>query len=122
MGRPPVDPRVKAAVLGLAIEHPDWGSRRIAREAGASRRSTQRWLAAEGLRGSAAGGLRRAPYGAEQARVGVLVPATGLGPQNRAAVAWARAASSAMSEEDHARFDAYRGAVYESPAVWWTGR
>jgi hypothetical protein len=65
-GRPPVDGRVQAAIYGLAVEHPDWGSRRIAREAGASRRSAQRWLAAEGragvvLRGTAA--VRTRPIG-----------------------------------------------------------
>jgi hypothetical protein len=27
-----------------------------------------------------------------------------------------------MTEEDHERFDRYRGAVYESPGVWWTVR
>jgi hypothetical protein len=42
-----------------------------------------------------------------------------LGSQNRAAAAWAKAALTAMSEEDHERFDRYRGAVYESPGVWW---
>jgi hypothetical protein len=27
-----------------------------------------------------------------------------------------------MTEEDHRRFDEYRGAIRESPAVWWTAR
>jgi hypothetical protein len=27
---------------------------------------------------------------------------------------------AAVTEEDHERFDRYRGAIYESPGVWWT--
>jgi hypothetical protein len=103
----------------LAVEHPDWGSRRIAREAGASRPSVQRWLAVEGLRGSGAARGRRGDYAADRAPAGVVGPAAWLGSQNRAAAAWAKAALTAMSEEDHERFDRYRGAVYESPGVWW---
>jgi hypothetical protein len=115
-----VDGRIRAAVFALAIEHPDWGSRRIAREAGASRRSAQRWLAAEGLRGSGVARVRRRDVATDRAGVGVIDPGAGLGPQNRGAVAWAKAAVTAMTEEDHERFDRYRGAVYESPGVWWT--
>jgi hypothetical protein len=110
MGRPPVDPRIRAAVLGLAVEHPTWGSRRIAREAGASRRSTQRWLAAEGL-GSAA---ERSRAAAEKV-VGHRESDAGERPIAMSAVL-------PMTPEDHDRFDRYRGAVYESPGVWWTGR
>jgi hypothetical protein len=103
-GRPPVDGRIRAAVLGLAVEHPDWGSRRIAREAGASRRSAQRWLAAEGLRGPGAERDRFGPYAADGAGVGVVGPGGG-------SVAWAQAAVRAMTAEDHARMD-------REPGVW----
>jgi hypothetical protein len=109
-GRPPVDGKIRAKVLGLAVEHPDWGSRRIAREAGASRRSVQRWLAAEGLRGSGAARLRRVAYTAEPAPAGVMVSAGGF-------VAWAKALLTAMTEDDHERFDRYRGAP-ASTYVW----
>ena len=111
-GRPWTDPRVRAKVLALGIEHPDWGSRRIAREAGASRRSAQRWLAAAGVRGAGAAAVRApaesGPPGGES------------GPAERRSVALS--AVLPMTEEDHRRFDAYRGAVYESPSVWWSGR
>jgi hypothetical protein len=39
---------------------------------------------------------------------------------DRYSVAWTKAAATAMTEADHERFDRYRGAVYESSAVWWT--
>jgi hypothetical protein len=42
-----------------------------------------------------------------------MVPAGG-------SVAWAKAAARAMTEQDHIEFDRYRGALYETPAVWWT--
>jgi hypothetical protein len=108
-GRPPVDAKIRARVLALGIENPSWGSRRIAKEAGASRRSTQRWLAAEGLRGSGVARVRRAPYAAEQ-------PGVGVGQGGRSV---ALSAVLPMTEADHERFDRYRGAVYESPSVWW---
>jgi Homeodomain-like domain len=114
-GRPPVDARIRARVFALALEHPDWGSRRIAREAGASRRSVQRWLAANGVRGTGAARDRFAPYAADQA------PPVVVG-QGRGSVAWEAAMARSMSPEDHEKFDTYRGAVYESPGVWWTGR
>jgi hypothetical protein len=27
---------------------------------------------------------------------------------------------TSMNEDDHRRFDEYRGAIVESPRVWWT--
>jgi hypothetical protein len=114
-GRPPVDGRIRAKVLGLAVEHPDWGSRKIAREAGASRRSAQRWLAAEGLRGSGAARDRFAPCAADRAPAPAAVFVDGR-PQY-----WASPgqASRDVRGRSH-RFEAYRGALVESPSVWWT--
>jgi hypothetical protein len=94
---------VRARVLALGIEHPDWGSRRIAREAGASRRSAQRWLAAAG----------RVRVSAPPAAAASSEPVESDRPIALSAV-------RPMTEEDHRRFDTYRGAVYESPGVWWT--
>jgi hypothetical protein len=109
-GQQPLDPRVVAAIHELAAEHPDWGSRRIAREVGSSRRSVQRYL------GAARSHV--ASYGPDRPPVGVMGRGGVPGPQSRAAVAWAKAAATAMTEEDHERFEAYRGAVVESPGVW----
>jgi len=104
-----VDPRIRAKVLGLRVEHPDWSLRAIAGESGASRRSVQRWLAAEGLRGP--GGVRGAvgAYAAERAVPGVV--SQGRGPVALSAV-------RPMSEADHAAFDSYTG---PPASTWWWG-
>jgi hypothetical protein len=112
-GRPPVDGWVQAAIYGLAAEHPDWGSRRIATAAGCSRRTVQRYLRA-GL-----GPLRLGGLTADRAPAGWLGQPDGLGSENRAQPALS--AVRPMTPADHAIFDTYRGAAYESPGVmFWT--
>jgi hypothetical protein len=107
-----VDGKIRAHVFALAVEHADWGSRRLAREAGASRRSVQRWLAAEGLRGSGAAASRVGPYAAVRAPAGLVVPVVGLGPADRPV---ALSAVRPMTEEDHVRFEADRPV-----SGWWS--
>ena len=41
-GRPPLSPRVRAAIVELHEQHPSWGVRRLAAETGASRETCRR--------------------------------------------------------------------------------
>ena len=103
-GRPALDPRIKARVHAVAVEDPSLGVRRIAARVEAE---TGVKVSRETIRKL----LRSVP--APELVVGTVDP----GPAGRRSVALS--AVLPMTEEDHERFDRYRGAVYESPGVWW---
>ena len=106
-GRPPLDGRVRARIFALHAEDPGLGVRRIAARVEAETgvkvsRETVRKL------------LRSVP--APELVVGAVDPGPGDDPDRPVALSAVRP----MTEEDHRRFDEYRGAVYETPGVWWT--
>jgi hypothetical protein len=86
-GRPPLSPRVRAAIVELHELHPSWGVRRLAAETGASRESCRRVVNAlkAALASSVgAGGAVSPPSGAwawagasEAAGSGVEAPLSG---------------------------------------------
>jgi hypothetical protein len=115
-----LDPRVQAVIFRMRGDHPGWGVRKIAAavevETGVSvSRETVRQLlrSAEMERGRA---VRPGSQAGGQ-RFGEAV--AGSRPVPGWQLAWQ---AREMTEADHRAFDAYRGAVYETPAVWWMGR
>ena len=104
-GRPPLDGRVRARIFALHAEDPGLGC-------GGSRRGSR----------PRPGGV--AGDGAEAVAVGAGAGAGGRRCRSRArgrpGQPVALSACRPMTEEDHRRFDEYRGAVYETPGVWWT--
>jgi hypothetical protein len=99
---------VRARIFGLAAEEPGLGVRKIARRVEAE---TGVKVSRETVRK-----LLRSAREADRPIVGV--PIVGAEPPWPVALSAVRP----MTDEDHRRFDEYRGAVFETPSVWWTAR
>jgi Homeodomain-like domain len=108
-GRPALDPRVRAVVFRLREEDPSLGVRLLAARVEAE---TGTKVSRETVRKLLRSAEQVAAYAAEPPGVGVV-------GQGRGLTAWDRAMATAMSEADHAAFDAYRA---PASTYWWTFR
>jgi hypothetical protein len=99
---------VRALIFGLHEEDPSLGVRRLAARVEAE---TGVRVSRETVRKV----LRSAPASGPDRAAQVVDSAAGK-------PGWPIALSAVrpMTDEDHRRFDEYRGAVYETPGVWWT--
>jgi hypothetical protein len=99
---------VRARIFGLHAEDSSLGVRKVARQIEAE---TGVQVSRETVRK-----LLRSAREADRPIVGVRI--VGAEPPWPVALSAVRP----MTEEDHRRFDEFRGAVYETPSVWWTAR
>ena len=98
---------MRARIFALHAEDPGLGVRRIAARVEAE-------TGGEDVAGD--GSQAAASVPAPELVVGAVDPGPGDDPDRPVALSAVRP----MTEEDHRRFDEYRGAVYETPGVWWT--
>jgi hypothetical protein len=96
-GRPPLSPRVRAAIVALHVRHPDWSLRRLAEASGASRESCRRVVngvkASRALPGVARDAVSAAPGGITWAGGSVAAESRAEAPPSGHPVP--------MTDEDH---------------------